>query len=217
MKYESIEVVAPSAILITPKDRLSDYSKILELAGRTCYKSEDRITDNSANKFIKNIVRRGHESIIEHMSVTYRITCSRSCSHQLVRHRLASYSQESQRYVNYGKKDKLKVIVPLAIIQRMPEYTIYMENIERDYKAYRDILKSPYCKPEDARYLLPNATATEIVTTMNLRMWRHVIKERGLNPRAQWEIRNIIFNIGCELKQILPAVFGDIKELEESC
>ena len=108
----TIEIVRPSAEILTPLEEIQDYVWRLELYGRNCYKSEDRITNTSAKKFVRMLVRRGHESVIEHCVITARIICSRACSHQLVRHRLASYSQESMRYCNYGKAKSLKVIMP---------------------------------------------------------------------------------------------------------
>lgn len=208
-----ITVVKPGAELVTPVAHLVDYAKLIEQAGRTCYKSEDRIDDESAVRFIKSIIKRGHESVIEHCSVTYRITCSRACSHQLVRHRLAAYSQESQRYCDYSKSGEdlgLQIIVPPSIENargaQYDEFMMSMGDAYDDYLALRD----SGIPPEDARFVLPNACKTEVVTTFNLRMWRHVLQERWINKHAQWEIRQVMNKIAYELNHYLPVFFEDI-------
>lgn len=184
------------------------FEKLIEIAGRTCYKSEEKITDESAGKFIRSIIRRGHESVIEHLSITYRIICSRACSHQLVRHRIAAYSQESQRYCDYGKLG-FQIIVPPGLT---PDAHHWLEmGAKKSYSEYLG-LRERGAPPEDARFLLPNCCKTEVVTTFNLRQWRHVLRERGLNKHAQWEIRGIMLGILDELYQLLPNVFGDLKE-----
>lgn len=210
----------------------------IERCGRICYKSEDRITPGSAAKFVKNICRRQHESVLEHCVATAVVTCSRACSHQLVRHRIAAYSQESQRYCNYGKKDSLKVICPKGIGLEPGDYVVdgwivwknnevweredqtlekyvrqdkWLLQIDSSYSEYQAELAEGI-KPEDARYVLPNATKTEVATTFNLRQWRHVFQERALNKHAQWEIRGIFSSILDDLKVRLPAVFDDLEE-----
>jgi thymidylate synthase (FAD) len=208
----------------------------VERCGRVCYKSEDKITDDSAHKFVANVCRNRHESVLEHATVTAQIVCSRACSHQLVRHRLAAYSQESQRYCNYGKNDHLRVICPPSIglgpgiywhrenteprwmcrvagsqktmsIRTPIEYA-WLNTIANCYREYLRELQ--YAKPEDARYVLPNATKTEIATTFNLRQWRHVFRQRALNSHAQWEIRAIFNDILSDLVDRLPSVFADL-------
>lgn len=203
----------------------------LEKCGRTCYKSEGRITDDSADKFIRMICRNNHVSVLEHCNVSVRIICSRACSHQLVRHRLAAYSQESQRYCNYGKKDSLQVICPPSVGLRPGDYyrtvdpgyciyngreleintiqTFWLHAIDNSYDRYSLLIKSGL-KPEDARFVLPNACKTELAVTMNLRMWRHVFKERALNSHAQWEIKGIFKSIYDDFNKSLPSVFGDL-------
>ena len=205
----TITVIKPKVELITPVEHLVDYTKLLEKAGRTCYKSEERITGESANKFIRGIVRRGHESVIEHCSITYRFICSRVCSHQLVRHRLAAYSQESQRYCDYGKLG-FQVIMPPSI-EAADSFikTRFLNNCEESYATYL-YLSSSGVPVEDARFALPNAAKTEVVATYNLRTWRHVIKERFLNPHAQWEIKSLFQAILYELNHYLPVIFEDL-------
>ena len=225
-----ITIVEPGWSWLYPPD-YSEITKKLEMCGRTCYKIEERITDGSADKFVRMICRNRHVSVLEHESLTVRIVCSRACSHQIVRHRLASFSQESQRYCNYGKKDSLQVICPPAIGLTTGDYEkeslglqmkdgvlckvnpiqdAWIYSIETCYLIYKDLLRQKL-KPEDARFLLPNACKTEIVMTMNMRMWRHVFEERALNSHAQWEIRGIFKSIYDELSQALPAIFGDLE------
>lgn len=192
----------------------------LEECGRNCYKSEDKITPDSADKFVRKICRRNHVSVLEHEGLTARIVCSRAASHQLVRHRIASYSQESMRYVNYGKKG-LQVICPPAI--GVPPAAYYWDDYQHltpsqnDWlktmvRCYDEYLRELDCgiRPEDARFVLPHACKTEVVATYNMRTWRHVIEERGLNSSAQWEIRGIFASIYDELKRRLPSIFEDL-------
>jgi len=208
----NVVVIEPSAVLLTPVAHLLEYPKLIELAGRTCYKSEDRITHDSARRFILGIIKRGHESVIEHCSVTYRIICSRACSHQLVRHRIAAYSQESQRYCDY--KNEFQIIVPPSVKQDINLYYNFVDSAQRAYMDYRK-LREAGVKPEDARFLLPNCAKTEVVVTYNLRQWRHVINQR-IDPHAQWEIRKIMKSILYELDHYIPVFFEDIvKRLNE--
>jgi thymidylate synthase (FAD) len=207
-----ITVVEPKAKLVTPVSHLADYTKLIEQAGRTCYKSEERITNESAERFIRQIIRRGHESVIEHCSVTFRITCSRACSHQLVRHRIAAYSQESQRYCDYSKSGEdlgLQIIMPPSMNKLGETRGEFRAQVENAYDSYV-YLRDKGVPPEDARFLLPNACKTEVVTTFNLRMWRHVLEERWLNKHAQWEIRKVMNDIAYELNHYLPVFFQDI-------
>lgn len=206
------------------KKTFLDIQEHIERCGRVCYKSEDRITPGSANKFVNMICRNHHESVLEHASLTAIIVGSRSMSHQLVRHRLGSYSQESQRYCNYGKKG-FQVICPPSIGVPAGEYDLdnlhLMAEIDVKEQTWLNIIggccedyvyfMENGCKPEDARSVLPNACKTEIAVTYNLRAWRHVIRERGLNKHAQWEIRSIFHSIYEDLQVKLPSVFGDLE------
>jgi len=214
-----IEIVKPNWEWIIPPTK--DIPAILERCGRTCYKSECRITEDSAEKFVRMICRNHHESVLEHVSLTARLVCSRACSHQLVRHRIGAYSQESMRYCNYGKHGRLKVICPPSIglppglYQQwgMGDYYVrqkaWVSLVSQCYDEYNSQLGEG-AKPEDARFVLPNATKTEVVATYNLRMWRHVIRERALNPKAQWEIRYLFGDIADNLRWQLPCVFEDL-------
>jgi thymidylate synthase (FAD) len=190
---------------------LPELNRYMELIGRVCYKSEDRITDVSASRFLKMLMESGHESVIEHIALSVKYVGSRAMSHQMVRHRLAAFSQESQRYCNYGKENKLFAVLPTSVRAAEDRKREFMRGVAATYKQYLEMLKMGV-KPEDARYLLPNAVKTELVATLNLRQWRHVIRERGLNPRAQWEIRMITLRILDAFYAMMPEVFGDLWE-----
>ncbi len=188
----------------------------LERIGRTCYKSEDRITNESSKTFIKNIIKRGHESVIEHESISVRVICDRGVSHEIVRHRLASYSQESTRYCNYTKdkfSSQLTFIKPSFFDEDSESFKIWqksMENIEKEYF----LLIEAGAKPEEARAILPNSLKTEIVMTMNLRSWRHFFKLR-CDVSAHPQIREIAKPILKEFIEIVPEIFEDLKFLLE--
>ncbi len=191
----------------------------IERCGRTCYKSEDKITDDSAQRFVEKICKNRHESVLEHFSITAIVICSRACSHQLVRHRIGSYSQESMRYCNYGKNDSLKVICPpnIGLTPRNygPGYYPYgtsirqgrwVEQMDLAYEEYKAELADGV-KTEDARFVLPNATKTEIAVTYNVRSWKHFFKMR-CSSKAQWEIRGIATLIKSDLVSRFPGVFS---------
>jgi thymidylate synthase (FAD) len=201
----------------------------VERCGRVCYKSEDRITPTSAARFVETICRDRHESVLEHVSLTAIIVCSRSCSHQLVRHRIAAYSQESQRYCNYNKASSLLVICPPSIGLAPGDYESYgtmirqggvtidlntrqtqwIHHIDWAYGEYKREVADGI-KPEDARYILPNATKTELAVTYNCRQWLHVLKERALNKHAQWEIKGTMRSILDDLSARLKPIFGGL-------
>lgn len=189
----------------------------LEQAGRTCYKSEDRITPESAPKFCSMVLKRGHESVIEHLSASFRIVCDRGVSHELVRHRLASFSQESTRYVNYTKRHGIQFIHPHHAFPKMDtkESYIWAEAMEAAEHAYNSLI-SLGMPPEMARSVLPNSTKTELVMTANVREWRHFCKLR-CSPKAHPQMREIALPILESLTELWPELFEDIKpEIEEA-
>ncbi|MEW6455704.1 MAG: FAD-dependent thymidylate synthase [Acidobacteriota bacterium] len=160
---------------------------------------------NSAEKFIKMIIRNGHLSVLEHAYATFRISGgSRSFTHQLVRHRLASYTQQSQRYVD---EENFNYIIPDSIKKNKEAKKIYNTFIEQSRDSYKK-LKELGIPKQDARFVLPNAIESEIVVSANFREWRHIIDLRG-NSKAQWEIRKAIIKILKILKKKAPIVFDD--------
>lgn len=200
-----MKIINASYRIETPIDG-AEILKRIEKAGRTCYKSEDRITAESAEAFIRMLIERGHESVLEHESITVRFICDRGVSHEIVRHRLASYSQESQRYVRYN--DDIEFINP-----RMPNakaHEAWQELCERAEETYRELL-SYGIQPQQARAVLPNSTKTEIVMTANLREWRHFLKLRTAKA-AHPQMRELTVPLLRELQERIPIIFDDIKE-----
>ena len=200
-----MKIINASYHIETPIDGAKILKRI-EKAGRTCYKSEDRITEESAESFVRMLIERGHESVLEHESITVRFVCDRGVSHEIVRHRLASYSQESQRYVRYN--GDIEFINP-----RMPNakaYEAWQELCERAEETYRELL-SYGVQPQQARSVLPNSTKTEVVMTANLREWRHFLKLRTAKA-AHPQMRELTVPLLHELQERIPVVFDDIGE-----
>lgn len=199
-----------------------DILKKIEKIGRVCYKSEDKITDNSAEKFIANILKRGHESVIEHESITVRFICDRGVTHEIVRHRVASYSQESTRYCNYAQ-DKFNNEITVIDIATGFKYDLSNEADRKKYEIWNEAMKASeryYFKmleagatPQEARSILPNSLKTEIVITMNLREWRHYMKLRTDRP-AHPQIREVSGILLKTFKEKLPVFFSDIEGVE---
>ncbi len=170
-----------------------DPEMTIALAARLCYSSsdidglKDKLTIDGARALIRKIIRMGHLSVLEHVSFTFGIEgISRACSHQLVRHRIASYSQQSQRYVNM---EKSLFVIPPSIEADRKAMKIYMNTLKLIKKRYVELVQMG-CPIEDARYILPNATETKIIVTMNARELIHFFKLRCCR-RAQWEIRQV--------------------------
>ncbi len=191
-----------------------DYHTLLttiEAAGRTCYKSEDRITNDSAEKFVRGIIKRGHEAVIEHGCITVRFICDRGVSHEIVRHRLAAFCQESTRYCNYSKEGfggEITVIKPSTFDKGTPAYRIWESACERCETAYFDLLDEG-CSPQEARSVLPNSLKTEVVMTADIREWRHFLNVR-CDMAAHPDMKAVAHMLLAVLKQAYPAFFEDI-------
>jgi thymidylate synthase (FAD) len=179
--------------------------ELLEHAGRSCYRSQ---AGGHPGRFLKARIREGHVSIIEHASATFEISgISRACSHQLVRHRIASYSQESQRYVDMSDPEW---VLPPAIVGDPQAQTIwdrFAQEVESAYRALREL----GVRKEDSRFVLPNAAATRIIVTMNFRILLHLFELR-INPAAQWEIRDVCVRMLELVYPRAPSVFGDLRD-----
>ena len=205
--------------------------QLLEAAGRTCYKSEDKITDVSAEEFVRGIIKRGHESVLEHVSVSVRIITDRGVTHELVRHRLASYSQESTRYCNYGKNEGvvtfirpvwvkdlsfLRILVcgPQEAIQGMPltPDSYWVKCCSECEIQYLNLLALGW-SPQQARTVLNNSLKTEIVMTCNIREWRHFFRLRT-SKAAHPQMRDIAQSMLKEFRVRFPVVFEDVGEVE---
>jgi thymidylate synthase (FAD) len=180
--------------------------QLIERAGRTCYKSHRKADNATAGRFVRALVSKGHLSVLEHASATFRIGgISRVATHQLVRHRLCSFSQRSQRYVLEGPAD---FVVPPSIAARPGCARIFDKAVAGSQRVYRDLVALGIPK-EDARFVMPGATASEIVISANFRQLRHIIETRGARV-AQWEIRALAVSMLRIIKRRAPNVFFDL-------
>ncbi len=184
---------------------------LIELAGRTAYKSEDKITIGSAEKFIKSILERGHESVIEHFNITVKFITDRGVTHEIVRHRLVAYTQESTRYCNYAKKG-VAFINPIFWEKGSEKYLLWIDVLISAEYSYNKLIETG-ANPQQARSVLPNSLKTEIVCTANIREWRHILKLRT-SKAAHPQMRALMIPLLNELQEKLPIFFNDIK-LEE--
>ena len=214
--------IKPSAEILSGKN----YHQMLEnieRIGRVCYKSEDAIHPGSAEQFIRNIITRGHESVIEHESISVRVVCDRGVSHEIVRHRIASYSQESTRYCNYTR-DKFGsqlVCIDIATGFRYDledpadrkKYDIWTKAMEAAEGFYFQLIEAG-ARPEEARSVLPNSLKTEIVMTMNLREWRHFLRLRS-SRRAHPQIAEIASALLEEFSARYPVFFADLRDADQ--
>lgn len=207
-----MKIIKPSVEFITPVDGAVILRR-LEECGRVCYKSEDRITDDSAAQFVRGIINRGHEAVLEHCSFTVKFICDRGVSHELVRHRIASFCQESTRYCNYSKDkfgQEITVIEPCFLLPDTDGYRIWRKSCETAEDAYFSMLACG-CSPQEARSVLPNSLKTEVVMTANIREWRHFFRLRcssAAHPQMR-EVATQLFERCCDL---MPDLFNDIKE-----
>lgn len=204
-----MRIVEPSAKIISTVS-YEDALKLIESAGRTCYQSGDMANTGSAKEFIQKILDRGHESVIEHMHITARVICDRGVSHEIVRHRLASYSQESTRYCNYSKDkfgNEITVIKPCFWNETDHQYNAWANAMKFAELAYFKLLNMG-ATPQEARSVLPNSLKTEIVMTMNFREWRHFFRQRcskAAHPQMR-EVANMLFH---EFHEHYPLFFDD--------
>jgi len=185
--------------------------KNIERYGRTCYKSEDKITESSAADFIKKIIELGHESVLEHEKVSVRIICDRGVTHEIVRHRIGSYSQESTRYCNYSTDsfgNQITCIFPNFWKDDQSKLDIWIAAMEFAEKSYFMLINAG-ATPQEARSVLPNSLKTEIVVTYNLREWRHFFKLRT-SGAAHPQMREVALELLAKFKSLIPVVFYDI-------
>ena len=200
-----MQIIQPSAELLGEIDGI-EILRHVERCGRVCYKSEWRITQDSYAAFVGKIIANGHEAVLEHASVTARIICDRGVSHEIVRHRLASYCQESTRYVDYaGERASLQVICPAGL--GPGEFALWRDAMLACEAAYIELRRGGV-SPQIARSALPNALKTELMMTANLREWRHFFKLR-LGPAAHPQMRETAALILRELSAKIPIVFEE--------
>ena len=189
----------------------ADILRHIELCGRVCYKSEDRISDNSAEKFVAGIIKRGHEAVLEHAVVTVKFTVDRGVSHEIVRHRLAAYCQESTRYCNYSRGKhggEITVIKPHYLNEDTEGWFQWRRACFEAEKRYFRLLDFG-CSPQEARAVLPNSLKTEVVMTANLRAWRHFFRLRTAEV-AHPQMREVTIPLLRRMKELIPVAFDDI-------
>lgn len=228
-----MNIIAPKAVILEnpttgePFDAAAGQNVLrhVERCGRTCYKSEDKITDDSADRFIRNLIGRGHESVLEHFALTARFTCDRGVTHEIVRHRIASYSQESTRYCNYGQgkfgseitvidlkgglsmDPTLKSLTAGQLSAIYDEWLLACEDAEKHYFRMLELGASP----QAARSVLNNSTKADIVVTMNLREWRHFFRLR-CDPASHPQMREVALMLFEQMHALMPPLFDDIAE-----
>ena len=194
-----------------------DGQKILEKiekVARTCYKSEEKIQEGSAAKMVASLIKSGHEAILEHVSVTVKFVVDRGISHELVRHRLASFVQESTRYCNYSKDDfgsEITFIIPEYLDYKSAGWNTWKETMKACEDSYFKLLDIGLT-PQEARAVLPNSLKTEVVMTANLREWRHFFKLRALGTtgKPHPQMLEVTVPLLEDFKQMIPVVFDDL-------
>jgi len=192
-------------LFITP-----DAEKLIETVGRTSYLSFDKQGENTEKEFIRMLLKMGHYSVLEHAYAAFRIAgVSRAFTHQLIRHRLCSFTQQSQRYVD---ESNFNYVEPASIKDNSKAHPLFTKFMGEARRIYSELQRLGI-RNEDARFVLPNAVESQIVVTANLREWRHIIGLRG-NPDAQWEIREVAIEVLKILQKYAPTVFEDF-EIDE--
>lgn len=186
----------------------------IEAVARTCYKSEGKIQEGSAAKLVAGLIKSGHEAMLEHASVTVKFVVDRGISHELVRHRVASFAQESTRYCNYSKDDfgsEVTFILPYFLDYGTKGFNIWKEQMKSAEKAYFDMLDFGL-SPQEARCVFPNSLKTEVIMTANLREWRHFFKLRALGTtgKPHPQMREVTIPLLKDFQELIPVVFDDI-------
>ncbi len=205
-----MKIINADVEFITPIDGAA-ILKRLEQCGRVCYKSEAKITDTSAPAFVAGIIKRGHEAVLEHCSFTVKFICDRGVSHEIVRHRLASYCQESTRYCNYSKEgfgSEITVIKPCFWPDDSDEMCEWRSAMRLTESHYFSLLQFG-ATPQEARSVLPNSLKTEVVMTANIREWRHFLKLR-CSPAAHPQMREVALILLEKVHTLIPVCFDDI-------
>ena len=206
-----MRILVPSSEILTPLDG-DAILRHIELCGRVCYKSEGLMTEDSAERFVRGIIKRGHEAVLEHFSFSVRFIVDRGVSHEIVRHRLASYCQESTRYCNYADDkfgEEITIIKPYYLKEDSFPYNEWYWACANAETAYLNLLSSG-CSPQGARAVLPNSLKTELIMTANLREWRHFFKLRTASA-AHPQMREVTIPLLREVQRKIPVVFEDIE------
>ncbi len=209
-----MKIINQSHEILTDVLQMTEIPEMIELAGRTCYKSEYKITSTSSDKFCMMLIKRGHEAMIEHGNISVRFITDRGVTHELVRHRIGTaFAQESTRYVNYENDDMQFVKPTFPWASENPQFNgkmiLWRESMRKSEEAYKDMMTIG-CSPQEARSVLPNSLKTEIVVTANIREWRHIFKLRTAKA-AHPQIRELMIPLLEEFIDIVPALFQDIE------
>lgn len=189
-----------------------DIMKNIEKACRTCYRSEDKITEDSYKKLISNCITRGHESVLEHEKITIRMICDVGCYKDLTRHRIASFSIESTRYCNYGKdkfSNELKFIEPVNIDKQSDLYTYWQNTMNRIEMNYLHMSEAK-ATPDQMRMILPHSTAAEITMTANIREWKHILSLRA-SKHTHPSIQQLMIPLLLDFKKQMPEIFDVVE------
>lgn len=205
-----MKIITPSVQLIDPPS-YDELLRRVEIAGRTCYKSEGKMKDGSAENFVAAIIKRGHEAVLEHSSLSVRFICDRGVSHEIVRHRLAAYCQESTRYCNYSNDQfngEITVIEPYFFGKDTMAYELWKTACQTAEVAYFSLLNEG-CMAQEARSVLPNSLKTEVVMTANIREWRHFCRLRAA-AAAHPQMRELARQLLGVYKMKYPVFFEDI-------
>ena len=204
-----VQIVKPSFEILTPID--ADFVlRHIERCGRTCYQSFDKIDETSHQRFLKHIISRHHESVIEHFSVSVKLITDRAIANELVRHRLASFSQESTRYCCYSKDKfghEISVIKPIVLQEDSEAYKTWLKAVQDIEQSYFKMLDEG-ATPEIARAVLPCCLKTEIVISANLREWKHIFSMR-CSEAAHPDVRSLMRGLKAEFQKNIPIIFDD--------
>lgn len=216
-------IIQRPAVEVLRADSYGEMLRQIERIGRVCYKSEDKIGEGTAEKFIRGIIRRGHESVIEHESITVKFICDRGVTHEIVRHRIASYSQESTRYCNYVKEKFGGQIACIDLTTGFcydlnnetdrQKYDVWQKAMESAEQSYFRLIELG-ATPQEARSVLPNSLKTELVVTMNLREWRHFFRLRA-DAAAHPQCREVAVMLLERFAGDYPVFFEDLLETAE--
>lgn len=204
-----MKIVKPSVEIINPV-KYGTVLNTVELAIRNCYQSYDKMKEGSAEGIIRGIIKSGHDAMLEFADIVVKVTTDRAVSHQLVRHRLCNFAQQSQRYVNYSKQkfgEEIKVIVPEGLNNE--SYETWRASVLASEAAYMVMTKDQHMPAEVARSVLPNCCATTIYMKANIREWRHIFGLR-VSKYSQTDIRKIMKELLIKMYEKYPVFFEDL-------
>ncbi|WP_288863180.1 FAD-dependent thymidylate synthase [uncultured Megasphaera sp.] len=212
-----MRIISASTEILAPAVESFGMLQRIEVAARTCYKSEANICGGSAAKLVRGLIRHGHEAMLEHASITVRFTVDRGVSHELVRHRMASFAQESTRYCNYGLSGfgtEITFIRPCYMDKNSAAFAIWKRHMQQAEDAYFNLLDFGLM-PQEARAVLPVSLKTEVIMTANIREWRHFFKLRaaGLTGAPHPQMLEVAVPLLNDMKSQFPVVFDDIKPM----